>query len=126
MRLVTINERKLDTMAKTLPKAPQHEGVDPLTKSPTYHSPENVKGSSTLNKQAEKTEPTKRETQAEETVQAQEERAVDPAGAKADSDNERGASDPDSSEPASTEGDSGDSQEPTADSESKTSSKSKK
>lgn len=33
-------------MAKTLPKAPQHEGVDPLTKSPTYHSPENVKEAS--------------------------------------------------------------------------------
>lgn len=97
-------------MAKTLPKAPQHEGVDPLTKSPTYHSPEDVKGSSTLDETANDTEPTKREVQAEETVQAQEERAVDPAGAKED---------------ASTEGDSGDSQEPTTDSKSKTSSKSK-
>lgn len=35
-----------------LPKAPQSEGVDPLTKSPTYHS-DDVKGLSTVFKAVE-------------------------------------------------------------------------
>jgi hypothetical protein len=38
---------------KILPKAPRHEGVDPLTDGNTYYSPENVKESSTYEERVE-------------------------------------------------------------------------
>lgn len=55
---------------------------DPLTVGAVTHG-EDIKGNSTFHAEAENTEQTDQEVAAEETVQAQEERAVDPAKAAA-------------------------------------------
>lgn len=74
-----------DTGSRKQPLSPQHEGIDPLTEGDKLYPREDVKGDATKEAKKEaKAEPevTPENKAAAETVQAQEERAVDPAAAK--------------------------------------------
>ena len=91
---------------KVQPKSPQHEGVDPLTKGERLYPKVDTKTESEKLRKAEaKSEPASTE-KVEETVADQNEvNAKDntPNDLLPEDDNSRGASDPESSEPATDE-----------------------
>lgn len=71
-------------LPRTQPESPKREGIDPLTEGDTMYPAEDVKGTAEKLAREEATEPeqTPEEEVAEETVQAQEERVVNPAEAR--------------------------------------------